>query len=136
MHIHLFPVDEDAGMVEDEVPEGVALGVEPGFSTEAGGLEPRELNQGPEGRLTPGHRHSRTRHEFWPTEGGDDLEDGGAVGVFVTQLFGHEAVEGLVFLVMTSAVSRRLWRGCGGGGGDGVVVWWRGRSRVTALTVG
>lgn len=57
-----FPADEDTRVVEEQVPEGVALRVEARLLAQTGGLEPRELHKRLQRRLTPRHRDRRARH--------------------------------------------------------------------------
>lgn len=57
--VHTLLHDEHAGMVEQEVAEGVALRIHVRLSTEAGRLEERERLQGFQGSLAFRHGHGR-----------------------------------------------------------------------------
>ena len=77
-------------MIEEKVPEGVALRVEARLTAQTGGLEPGELHQGPERRLTPRYRHCRTRH--CRREGGPSGGEGEAKEECLSDLKGTRLV--------------------------------------------
>ena len=54
--------DAQTGVVEHQIPVGVALGVLTLFAAQTGGLEELEGHQSPQCGATLGHRHRRTRH--------------------------------------------------------------------------
>jgi len=57
-----FLQHKSAWMIEEKVPEVVAIGIHSGLLAQAGGPEELEGLQGAKGRLALGHRHRAAGH--------------------------------------------------------------------------
>lgn len=55
-------------MIEEKVPEVVAIGIHSGLLAQAGGPEELEGLQGAKGRLALGHRHRAAGHWYGPAD--------------------------------------------------------------------